>query len=416
MYSRWGDVVLTVMDWSHSQCDDWESQSDLVHLQCERPARVPGVLGGSRGVAGWGRTVARGREAGGEWLDSCVEERCALGFTGVDLARVDAGPVMIYAVNAAGDLFAKSVVPKNDTLDDTELEHELVEIRENSWLADWGDSVVSCSLLPEISLRCKQRPVKEKLNKNGVVCTREWSMPVTVKTKEWRRRFGYRRKKLYKKQNDDESASQGEVGEKIAISRAGLPRLSSSTWPPELYEVVTGDNKKKSKRLKVEKMREMLNKMNMRPNYKSSLYLAPSSSESHNYNHPTPSVARKFAPILDLRESEDSKTLYNHLVPHLEKLDLTNYAPGTSYKYSNRHSESILKIMMGKGETGKVAERRDSSQPASGQPSPAPPKEEDSMMEAFWADLGVEAPPPPDRRGSQARSFASSDQEEGWDV
>ena len=137
----------------------------------------------------------------------------------------------------------------------------------------------------------------------------------------------------------------------------------------------------------------------------------------YNYNHPTPSVARKFSPILDLRESEDSKTLYNHLVPHLEKLDLTNYAPGTSYKYSNRHSESILKIMMGKGETGKVVEsRRDSVQPASGQPSPAPPKEEDSMMEAFWADLGVEAPPPLDRRGSQARSFASSDQEEGWDV
>ena len=98
-------------------------------------------------------------------MDSCVEERCGEGFTGVDLAGQDAGPVMIYAVNAAGDLFAKTVVPKNDALEDSELEQELVENRETAWLADWADSVVSCSLLPEISLRCRQRPVAEKVGR-----------------------------------------------------------------------------------------------------------------------------------------------------------------------------------------------------------------------------------------------------------
>ena len=110
VHNRWGDMVRTAMDWSHSQSDEWESQSDLVHMHCERPARVSGVLGGSRGVRGWGRTVARG----GEWPGSCVEERCAPGFKGVDLARVEAGPVMIYAINTAGDSFAKTVVPKNE--------------------------------------------------------------------------------------------------------------------------------------------------------------------------------------------------------------------------------------------------------------------------------------------------------------
>ena len=43
-----------------------------------------------------------------------MEERCAPGFKGVDLARVEAGPVMIYAINTAGDSFAKTVVPKNE--------------------------------------------------------------------------------------------------------------------------------------------------------------------------------------------------------------------------------------------------------------------------------------------------------------
>ena len=28
VYDRWGDMVLTVLDWSHSQCDDWVSKSN----------------------------------------------------------------------------------------------------------------------------------------------------------------------------------------------------------------------------------------------------------------------------------------------------------------------------------------------------------------------------------------------------
>jgi len=112
------------------------------------------------------------------------------------------------------------------------------------------------------------------------------------------------------------------------------------------------------------------------------------------------SIKRKFGAILDRRkESEEpAVNLRHHLVPHLEKLNLSKYAIGTSYKYSNRHSESILKIMMGEGAKGKGASdsRSDSSNLASGQLSPATSKEQDTTfsMEDFWADLGVEAPPP----------------------
>ena len=91
-----------------------------------------------------------------------------------------------------------------------------------------------------------------------------------------------------------------------------------------------------------------------------------------------------------------------------------------SYQYSNRHSESILKIMMGEGDDGCVGDSRlTSTQPASGLPSPALSREEDSTstmdMDAFWADLGVEAPAPSQ---NQARSFTSTEVEgqDDWDL
>ena len=96
-----------------------------------------------------------------------------------------------------------------------------------------------------------------------------------------------------------------------------------------------------------------------------------------------------------------------------------NQHPAKS-SFSNRYSENILQIMMGKGKAGRVVcSRSDTSNLASGQPpSPAPPREEDTTftMDAFWADLEVEAPSTPTGRGNQARSFASSDQEDGWDA
>merc|ERR1712115_172093 len=127
-----------------------------------------------------------------------------------------------------------TIVPKDDSKDDSTLDQELVEEREDLWLAKWAESVVSCSLLPELKTTCSQRPSKEHLNRNGAMCSR-----VTLKTKEWRRRF--RRGKIY--------------------NQAGLPDLApSDNLPDDLYEIVKDDNGKKKKRLKVEKLRDLLNK------------------------------------------------------------------------------------------------------------------------------------------------------------
>ena len=87
-----------------------------------------------------------------------------------------------------------------------------MEARDNSWLAAWAQSVVSCSLLPEISLRCKQRPLKENVDSTGVVRSRVWSLPVSVKAREWRKRFrgrGRRRMRRIVKQDNINRNSEG---------------------------------------------------------------------------------------------------------------------------------------------------------------------------------------------------------------
>jgi len=69
--------------------------------------------------------------------------------------------------------------------EEREPEQELVETRETAWLDAWANSVVSCALLPEMSLKYRQRPLVGT-EKNSY---REWSLPVTLKTKRWRKRF-----------------------------------------------------------------------------------------------------------------------------------------------------------------------------------------------------------------------------------
>ena len=76
---------------------------------------------------------------------------------------------------------------------------------------------------------------------------------------------------------------------------------------------------------------------------------------------------------------------------------------------------------MGEGDGGTGTKSRpDSSLPSHGLPSPAPPSVEDTTftMDAFWADLGVDTPPPPGKRGSQARSFTSAEYEaeDDWEL
>ena len=73
-----------------------------------------------------------------------------------------------------------------------------MENRETAWPADWADSAMGCSLLPDSSLRCRQRPVAEKVLRGKWEAgrtLREWNLPVTVKTKDLRRSFKQRIKK-----------------------------------------------------------------------------------------------------------------------------------------------------------------------------------------------------------------------------
>ena len=111
---------------------------------------------------------------------------------------------------------------------------------------------------------------------------------------------------------------------------------------------------------------------------------------------------RYFAAAVARKEAEEEEVggLQSHLVPHMARLDLNPYLPGSGYKYSNRHSESVLAIMLGEAgragnavlqaEGGKGSE----SEPGTQEGGPVPPQlsQEDYAMAAFWADLGV-APP-----------------------
>ena len=150
----------------------------------------------------------------------------------------------------------------------------------------------------------------------------------------------------------------------------------------------------------------------------SSLHL-PSSTRS--FNNPA-LTDKKFAPVLDQKKEKDN---LEHFVPHFDKINLSNYSKDTPYRYSNRHSESILKILTGEGEGNYLKDSKSGPGDlvsASGLASPAPPSVEDPTftMDAFWADLGVDAPPPSVKRGDlrQASSFASTEceQENEWDL
>ena len=140
---------------------------------------------------------------------------------------------------------------------------------------------------------------------------REWSLPVTVKTKDWRRRFKQRNKK--KRTQFDGTGTENiedadeSLGERVSIQKAGLPRMATSSWPPEIYENVTdrGRHWRKYKRLKVEEVRKMLAEMGRGTNQhpaKSSLLLHPNTNHASAVHHTTVLADKKFSPILDCRQ------------------------------------------------------------------------------------------------------------------
>merc|ERR1719369_44212 len=147
--------------------------------------------------------------------------------------------------------------------------------------------------------------------------------------------------------------------------------------------------------------------------WESPLHLEPYYFAKSNHNM---DKTEKFIPDLNPREDEvECVPLYQQLVPHFEKLNLNLYSPGSSSKLYNGHSENILKIMLGEGNRDDY-EHNPGKSPSICEASPAPPSQQDNTytMDAFWADLGVEAPPQtPSRRRSQI--FCTSDRESDWE-
>jgi len=124
VYNRWGDMAVTVVDWGHSSCSSCASSlhhtsvhSSSLHSSlhpCPPEEQVavvcgegPSILGrDSTVVEGWSTTVTRARSLAGCWLDTPVEERVEVPFTGAALVA-EAGGATIYLANPLGDLFAK---------------------------------------------------------------------------------------------------------------------------------------------------------------------------------------------------------------------------------------------------------------------------------------------------------------------
>merc|ERR1719394_1027129 len=99
--------------------------------------RGPSVLGRQSSVLrGWSSSVQQARNLGGAWLDTHVEERVAVPFTGADIVKEKDGSVVVYMSNALGDLFAKQLVRRDDEEDeeDSSILEEVVIKREDTWM------------------------------------------------------------------------------------------------------------------------------------------------------------------------------------------------------------------------------------------------------------------------------------------
>ena len=465
--SRCGDQALCVLDWKDSQCVSLNS--DHARFVCS--GRRPAVLGGCRGIGKWQETIEKGRDMGEEWLDSYIEERCAVDFTGIDLAIEDNGDVGIYTVNAVGDLFAKTVEPirENDSGEFSSiLEPELVETRESTWLEHWGQSVAQQSFLSKpVFGSVMDRVIVEAKDNLDILNTRRGKKKASIEAKKKDSIFSEgkdtRRIKRFhmislihsakrkiprrcnsfwlnklkasnlldaidlKIENDLYSKVNGSIKQKYK----GLPVLMSGSWPEDVYEwdYLTNEKYSKSysklkknrvkdvKRLKMDVLKRKLDEKNCLDFVRrdgdchTTAHKLQLSNQKFDGIRKSSRTEKYFAPILKRRiERGEDVNLNKELIPLFERLNLNLYTSRSSRCF-NRHSDNILKIM-----TGDLTDQVESentfneSLNYSSQPSPAPPTEEDSTytMDAFWADLGVEMPTPERRR---SRSFVSSDDE-----
>ena len=229
---------------------------------------------------------------------------------------------------------------------------------------------------------------------------------------------------------------------KIRYKPKGLPNIADSDWPDYLTSLMKDKRGVWQKTINIPEVTKKLQQYYIWSNPEDlsrkkrweevSVIQLEKPLCVRNYGH----VYKPFKPkdpskdnkkfkyaLIKKMESDDQITKDNvrlHLVPQFSRINIGDYVEGCGSNVVNRHSSSIFQIMTGEldhrlGGSGNKSQpppssRRQSLNTSLGDmsmtSSPAPPREEDSTftMDAFWADLGVDIPPPADsgsRRNSQ---------------
>ena len=443
--TRWGRLRVSALDWGHATCRDWRPECGQVALVCGDAA--PRVLGPVTSVPGWRDSVARGRQLQGAWLHPAVEERCGLGLTGCEVTRDSSGNVIILAVNALGDLFGGKLTVNENC--DNEYEDDTDE-----WLEGWGQSVIEKSHLPELKLHQrpylvsangkpinqvstkKERSYKESYRGENVMW---WSIPIAIKSKKWKlsrkdlfqnykklkkehRKEGkhHKRRKL-NENNDEEKSSESDVDVATEAKFAkfnvklgtrsrysGLPPVTLAEWKPEFVEQRDDDKKHLDPAAAARCIQKFLMKMKpggvlrfeapVRETENCGSYKLEKDGEGSGLNY---AMRKKF----DEEDQSGDTDPRHHLLHQFQRLDIADYAEDAETGVKNRHSASVLRILTG-AEDHRIGEKtfrgRRPSRAASVDSSvsaaspAAPPREEDTAytMDSFWADLGVDIPPP----------------------
>ena len=413
-YTRWGELSVSVVDWQHSLCSSWRAvDEEALSLLC---TKGPSILGRQSSVLrGWSSSVQQARNLGGAWLDTHVEERVAVPFTGADVVKEKDGSVVVYMSNALGDLFAKQLVRRDDEEDeeDSSILEEVVIKREETWMEEWGELVEECALLPRVKLMADTQQV---MKKHGY-SKQQWTLPKAARTKaQEKKQKGEHllprisRVELSRVGNQLEG-SKGENLRK-ALNAAYLDQFGSHGCSNKEERTQKAEMKDKfvagiSREEQVERCRVKR---------KDSLGISgPKSFRAKCFKKEGKEKAwKQLAGIEDVDEEtggegegeedgegggegkgEGEETGKVSFLKQFPVVSLDQYLPG---KGANRHTEAMLQVLLSQDDVSQKAEEAAiSSRRTSGvglSDVAAPPKESDPFypMDTFWDDLGVGAP------------------------
>ena len=392
-YSRWGELALSVLDWQHSMCSSWQAvEEEAMVLLC---GEGPSIMGRRSSVLrGWSSSVEKARNLGGAWLDTHVEERVAVPFTGADIAKEEDGSVVIYLSNALGDLFAKQLVRKEDEdeEEDASVEEEVVVKREETWMEEWGELVEECALLPRVKLMADTQEVLKQFGG----AKQQWTLPKAARTRAQMKGKGNYllprpKKSTFKPQGQKKiEGSKGEILRK-AVNAAYLEQFGSHGCSAR--EEMNQKAKVSATHMPETCFGEQLERKRVKRRDTLGISGPTSFPAKCHRKEGKEETWKQLAGIEDKNEEEDGKVGFLKQFP---VVSLDQYLPG---KGANRHTEAMLQILLGQDALSKETEEQgvNSSRRVSGiglEDGAAPPRETDPYypMDTFWDDLGVGAP------------------------